>query len=290
MEWAYGITTVPERLSNVFPRTLASLKAGGFDQPRIFVDGASNSKAYDHFGLPITTRWPIIRTYGNWMLSMAELYIRNPRADRYALFQDDFVTCRNLRAYLTQLKYPTKGYFNLYSFPENEALASPKRFGFHLSNQKGKGAVALVFNREAVTILLQHHHIIAWPQRAKGWAKVDGAIVEAFRRINWKEFVHNPSLVQHTGAKSSMGSPVHPLSGTFPGEDFDALDFLSPDSVEGFAVDDWQIELDSLLRAKEEDAERLRATTDPAEISKLRRLLSQYESRIRRHHFKKRYL
>ena len=35
-----------------------------------------------------------IKTYGNWMLSMGGLYLREPDADRYAMFQDDMIRYR----------------------------------------------------------------------------------------------------------------------------------------------------------------------------------------------------
>src|SRR3954465_7467772 len=88
--WAYGITTVPERRYDLLPRTIHSLARGGFDLPRLFIDG--HEKSYHEWDtLPQTIRYPAIRTMGNWLLGLWELYIREPAADRYAIFQDDCV-------------------------------------------------------------------------------------------------------------------------------------------------------------------------------------------------------
>jgi len=232
VSWAYGVTTVPQRVDELLPRTLASLAAGGFDSPRLFVDGVKDATDYDKFGFNVTTRNPQIKVFGNWVLSMWELYLRDPDADRYALFQDDFVTCRNLRQYLEVCSYPAKGYWNLYTFPENEKLVEPGgSTGWFLSRQTGRGAVALVFNREAVVTLLEQPHIVRRSISAgrRRYRAVDGAIVESFRKVGWSEYTHNPSLVQHTGMKSTVrkdGIPEKWESKTFRGEDFDALELV----------------------------------------------------------------
>lgn len=57
--WSYGVTTVTERRDTLLPQTLASLKAAGWDNPRLFVDGVNGG--FDHFGLPVTYRDPADR-------------------------------------------------------------------------------------------------------------------------------------------------------------------------------------------------------------------------------------
>src|SRR3990172_9245840 len=122
MRWAYGITTVPNRIRDLLPRTIKSLAAAGFDQPRLFIDGARDVKNYAEWALPITCRYPGIKIYGNWVLGMMELFIREPGMDRYAMFQDDLVCCLNLKQYLSLCPYPNQGYLNLYNVPQNEEL------------------------------------------------------------------------------------------------------------------------------------------------------------------------
>jgi hypothetical protein len=152
-----------------------------------------------------------------------ELYTLNPHADRYAVFQDDFVTCLGLKDYLEVSEWPGPGYLNLYTFPENHRRVKDKSVGWHRSNQLGKGAVALVFNRDAVVALLSSQRLVERPQsKHRGWRYVDGGIVESFKQLDMSEYVHNPGLVQHTGTKSSMGNRRQPLSPSFPGESFDA--------------------------------------------------------------------
>ncbi len=240
MKWSYGVTTVPERRQDLLPQTLASLREGGFDSPRLFVDGHENySTSYlmqmyeSEFGLHTTCRSPRIRAFGNWLLALEELYIREPTAERYAIFQDDLITYKNLRQYLDRCKYPDKGYLNLYTFPSNQREQRGWYEGALLNSgpdkfQTGRGAVALVFNREAVQTLLMHQHMIERPTHAgEGHKRIDGGIVTAMNKAGWREFVHNPSLVQHTGKVSAIGNKPHPQSPSFRSEQFDALDLLA---------------------------------------------------------------
>lgn len=250
MKWSYGITTIPERIKTTFPITLDSLARAGFDKPRLFVDSCDVPSLYNSFGLEVTARYPTIRTYGNWFLTLVELYFREPHADRYAIFQDDFVTYNNLRAYLDACELPEKGYWNLYTFPPTHQLPPPDKIGWYASNQRGKSAVALVFNRHGVITLLGSLHMLERPQDVtptvvrpifqngkqvdtttnpwlKGQKSVDGGVCTAFEKATgWTEYVHNPSLTQHIGQQSSMQNREYPQAPTFRGEEFDSLNFL----------------------------------------------------------------
>lgn len=279
LEWAYGVTTVPKRRDSTLPVTLASLKKAGFDRPRLFVDGGYDSCSWEEeFGLDVTLRGgEPVRTFGNWVASLWELYCRFPQADRYAMFQDDFVTYAGLREYLDSCRYPGepaekpeprpdprptrrgkpipapkpskprihqlpgRGYWNLYTFPSNDehrvkaiqdrSLPADHR-GWYRSNQLGRGAVALVFNREAVIALLGSAHMADRPVHSdRGWRAVDGGIVTAMEKAGWSEYVHSPSLVQHIGDESSMGSRPQPKAKTFKGEGFDARSLNSTASL-----------------------------------------------------------
>jgi len=226
--WQYGVTTVPERLETLLPDTLKSLEVAGFPEPRLFVDGPYSSTA-KALGLPTTYRDPKVRAFGNWVLALWELYLRNPHADRYAIFQDDLVAYPHLREYLERSVYPHQhnnmqpGYWNLYTFPINLTLCPKDYIGWYPSDQCGKGAVGLVFCKDAVTTLLSQSHTVGRPQNIKrGHRAIDGGIVTAMRNARWREYVHNPSLVQHTGTESTLDNRQHDLADSFRGVDFDA--------------------------------------------------------------------
>lgn len=243
MKWAYGVTTVPERRDTLLEATLISLRMAGFDEPHLFVDGENNSLYWHRqFNLPTTCRWPRVRTVGNWVLGIYELYQLEPHADRYAMFQDDFVTYRNLRQYLEACPYISGTYLNLYTFSSNHAHCpyvnfkptdpGPRCTGWYKSNQLGRGAVALIFDRAALLSLLKASSLVDKPMHpTRGWRSVDGGIQTALVvGAKYKELVHNPSLVQHTGKVSSMGNKEHKQAEWFMGEGYDALELLKADT------------------------------------------------------------
>lgn len=258
LQWSYGVTTVSQRRRDLLPGTLASLASAGFDSPVLFVDGG-DADDYKGFRLDTVVRTRKLRTFGTWVSALWELYVRDPGADRYAVFQDDIVACVNLKRYINAAKYPEKGYLNLYTFPAQKDVApldsaGRVQVGFFEGMyvhpcenckgrggclnctkgsrderrlQKGLGAVALVFDREAAITLLSSRFMVERPlDRDRGHRAVDGGIVTAMNYAGYREFVHWPSLVQHVGIESSMGNMPHPTADSHPGPQFDALTLL----------------------------------------------------------------
>lgn len=232
MQWAVGVTTVVERICVLLPRTLESLRRGGFTSPRLFVDGCDDVNRYKHFGLELTVRIDRIRAWGNWWLALQELYIRHPEADRYFLAQDDIICCRNLRQYLETVPYPESCYQNLTLYPAN---ADSRKRGWYRAPSgdrikwRGLGAQALVFDRTAVLTLLgkEFMPLTMKPNRPDiRYHRIDGAVVSKLETFNIMEYVHNPSLVCHIGDESIIGNGRQPPTAAFVGEDFDALQLL----------------------------------------------------------------
>lgn len=233
MRWACGVTTVPSRRQYPLTKTLESVKAAGFLDLHLFVDGDDNGRSWQReFGCNVTCRMPRVHTYANWILSLAELYCRNAFADRYAIFQDDVILCKGVSQYMEKAALG-KHYWNLYTHPRSEGLK-----GWHEGDmisggepmQKGLGAAALVFTRDAVQLLLRSAHMVERPAtkgvdprgRPLANIKVDGAIVTVMNNNGYRELCHTPSLAQHIGLVSSMGSKRHAQAASFPGEHFDA--------------------------------------------------------------------
>lgn len=240
MRWAYGVMSVYNRRLTTLPRTLESLGAAGFDNPRLFVDGYHDSSIY----LPYqaTCHHPPLRPFGNWITALWELLIREPTAHRYAIFQDDVIAYKNLRQYL-EAWYPSQGYLNLFTFMENESLIQGKETGWYesgigkyaSSKQAGRGALGLVFNREAAMSVLSSPDIVMKPVNSDhGHRKIDGAVVTAMNAVGFMEYVHNPTLLQHIGEDSSIGNNWNPKTETgilgtarsWRGEWFDSLSLL----------------------------------------------------------------
>jgi hypothetical protein len=250
--FAFGITTIPERRTTTLPITLKSLVNAGFHDPILFIDDRDDGGwglEYDMVTAPLYLSLRKvyrtdgrIRAFGHWLLSLWELFIRNPHADLYALFQDDIIVSRNLRLYLDTITYPHRGYVNLYTMPSNQKIApdNGNKLGFYRSNQNGKSATALVFDKESIVPLLTSPHLIKKlrSRNHQAWKSIDGGVIQAFRDASpvghWHEYVHNPSLVQHIGDVSSLGNPSveslkdpnHWKAPSFRGEDFDCMSLL----------------------------------------------------------------
>lgn len=229
MIWSYGITTCAQRIDSTLPVTLRSLKNGGFDNPHLFIDGVSISEmALESNGLlerySIVVRSPAVKAFGNFILGLWELYLRRPEADRYAMFQDDMICCRNLRQYLETVNYPDHGYLNLYTAGVNVK----EKLGWSLSDQWGRGAVALVFDNATIRTFLGSEYMANHRRHHNGHKGIDKALIESAKRANYREWIHNPGLVQHLGQVSSIGNNLRQeiiTAPTFVGEEFDAMDF-----------------------------------------------------------------
>lgn len=229
MNWAYGVTTTPMRFAGLLPQSLGSLARAGFDRPHLFVDGCDDPAPYrQKFGLLVTPRpSPGVGNFGNWWSSMIELYCRNPKADRYVMFEDDVLCCQNLRQFLEQTELPD-GYWNLFTFPQNERVAPPKHRGWFPSNQRGLGAQGLMFDQKSIMDLLHAPLMVHHPLTSRGTKRIDGVITDAMHATGRIEHCHYPSLMQHVGIASSIpGNPRQPPAKSFPGEDFDCLSLLS---------------------------------------------------------------
>ena len=145
-----------------------------------------------------------MKVVGNFMLGLWELNVRRPKATHFAMFQDDIEVVPCLRKYLESCNYPKNGYWNLYTFKEN-AEYSNRKPGWRLSNQRGLGALGYVFDKETMIKVLTSRHMVCKPhgRGARSWKALDGGIVDGLRKQGCKEFIHNPSLVQHKGTQHS---------------------------------------------------------------------------------------
>lgn len=240
--WAYAVQTTAQRLTTLLPKTLTSLRLAGWEKPRLCVDAVRDPVPLEtEFGLEVTTHWPQIRAYGNWILGLGELLIRNPTADRFAIFQDDILAYPNLRQYLDSIPFPPRGYWNLYTATDNEQIIRGKPDGWYEAyelrtgtvyhgkrQQAGRGALGLVFNREGAWTLLTSNHAvrrIADPNR--GHRLIDGCVVESMNQSGWREFVHAPSLLQHAGrGVSTIGGTGHQIAESWRGDGYDAMQLL----------------------------------------------------------------
>jgi hypothetical protein len=176
-------------------------------------------------------------------MALVELYLRNPLADRFALFQDDLLAAKNLRGYLSHCEIPKMGYLNLYTAMFNEDLVKGKEERWHKSDQKGRGALAYVFDNDAVIAMLSAPHTWGKPRDllpyGRGYRNIDGGVITALTQAGYTEYVHNPTLVQHTGLNQTtigieegIQQQQYPTATTWRGEEWDAKSLLNGKAAE----------------------------------------------------------
>lgn len=294
MKWAYGVTTVKQRFETYLPRTLRSLAAAGFDNPRLFIDGPDRP----NLALEMTNRLPFVGIYANWVLSLTELVLRATDADFYALFQDDVIACIGLREYIEQVYPPTPYYLNLFTSFENDEVLKKQLWskGWHQAwaskngtvcpdgsiSQSGRGAVALVFTRPGALAFLRHRIALDHStDPVDGRCKVDGAVVESLCQSGFREWVHNPSLVQHIGGDLSTHTTVKwPLASTFPGETFDVRTLIHQDKPKLILRSEFVAEIERIKKSMRDDEVRLKRAMG-SRADKLREWLQTYADRLK---------
>lgn len=222
--WSYGVMACPARKSDLLVRTLNSLNKAGFSYPVIFLDDAPHIPSYFQC-CSVVRRNLSLGAFGNFVLGMWELYLRNPNADRYIMFQDDVVCYKNLRQYLEACNLLSLAYYNLYTWDVNIKRNMP---GWSLSDQMSRGALALMFGNQALRDLLACQSFIDHRKNChNGHKAIDKAILNSLiREKGYREFTHTPSLVQHTGFYSTIKNQSGHVSEVFNGEDFDAMSLL----------------------------------------------------------------
>lgn len=224
ISWIYGVTTVSQRRHDLLPKTLESLKNAGFPEPILFVDGG-NHEDYADLGLECVVRKSPVGSYANWAMAMTDLWFRSPTAQRYALFEDDILLCKNVRQYIDQVQMKEDTFLNLFEHPVLHDEQRNNGF-FHPENeQRCLGALSLVFGNVTMRRLLGDPEFFDRAIHKRNGQ--DGVVARCTKRLKIREMVHHPSLVQHAGKESIIGSNRWPyeetLSLSFVSSQFDAL-------------------------------------------------------------------
>jgi len=193
VRFAVGVTTAPRGV-DYLARTLASLKAAGWERPTVFAEPGSPIPA-GHCPGQVVQRDQSLGIFGNWRQSLLDLL--DGDAEAILLCQDDVVLCRGARARLERDLWPTPrtGCVSLY-------CGAPHATGRGLTRIRRKniwGACALVFPRDAAARLIDHRLVRNW-RRSK---KVDILVGSVLNALHLELWAYSPSLAQHVGAIST---------------------------------------------------------------------------------------
>lgn len=212
-DWSVGLTTCP-RQEPQLNRTLRSLAAAGFSSPVVFADEAPAEEITEEVR-DVVVRPQRLGAWGNWLLSLSELLLRDPHAGRYLIVQDDVLFARNLRQFLDRT---WKGdYLNLYTADRNKG-----GIGYHTASRRGLGALALAFSRKAALQITANQESYTRITKGElGTKNIDGAVWKRMNKHKHPEIVHSPSLTNHIGHTSTLHQKGIRTAGSFIGEGFD---------------------------------------------------------------------
>lgn len=205
MDWCVGMTTSP-RLTPTIQSSLRSVKQAGWPEIRIFAEPMA---ALPDINAPsaLSERDQKLGAFPNWYLGLTEMYLRNPRCEAYAMFQDDLLLAPSTRDYLENSLWPAPeiGVVSLYC-PSHDHQQDTVGFRPSTRGWKAWGALAYVFSNPGLRaflsdpVVLNHRH----HGPADGLRNIDSVVGSWCQRANLPYFVHIPSLVQHTGDTSTI--------------------------------------------------------------------------------------
>lgn len=203
--WAVGVTTAP-RPRPTLPRCLESLAEAGWERPRLFAEPGSEIPA-GYGSLPTSHRDSTLGAFPNWFLGLAELVMRQPRAQAYFLGQDDVIFSAGLRDYLERNLWPAPrvGVVSVYS-PSHYAQGKPAGFLVEDRGWDSWGALAYIFPNPSARALLSDPMVIDHRHHgpADGLRNIDSVVGLWCQRSGLPYFVHAPSLAQHIGETSTI--------------------------------------------------------------------------------------
>ncbi len=203
--WAVGVTTAP-RAQPTLGDCLTSLASAGWTDSRLFVDGPVDVPE-PFLALPRTERTPRIGAWPSYYLALAELLMREPRADAFLLVQDDVVFAPgfDVRSYLEEAFWPGKK-------PAIVSLLCPRPYTqtepgwYPLKEDWIWGAQAFVFSPLAARAFLADMSVVCHrdSRDRNPTADIDWCVGQWASRHKQPIFYPTPSLVQHVGQISSL--------------------------------------------------------------------------------------
>lgn len=205
--WSVGVTTAPRRQPTL-AECLASLRDAGWNRPHVFAEpGVDLPAGFEE--LPFSRRHATLGAFPNWYLALTEMFFSAPQVEAYFLCQDDVIFAQGLRDYLEWNLWPAPevGVVSVYC-PSHYAVGRSPGFCVEDYGDETWGALAYIFSNPSVRRFLAHplpldhrHH-----GRRKGLRQIDGIVGAWCRAEQLPYFVHNPSLAQHIGETSTLGS------------------------------------------------------------------------------------
>jgi hypothetical protein len=229
--WSVGITTAP-RKQNTLSMTLNSLKAAGWESPRLFAEPGTEIPP-EYQTLPLSERDEVMGAFPNWYLALTELVLRTPRAEAFMICQDDVLFSKNLRDYLELNLWPADqvGVVSIYC-PSHYQQTTNSGFIREDRGWSSWGALAYVFSNPSARSILSDPLVLNHRDfgPAEGLHNIDSVVGYWCERHQLPYYVHFPSLAQHIGEFSTI-YPRATASGKRMAHQFLDQVSISPDNT-----------------------------------------------------------
>lgn len=196
-KWAVGIITAP-RVEHTLYRTVQSLKAAGWDKGHVFSEPNNYLTTIPEYH--IVQRVSKLGIFGNWMLGLYELFIRNIDADAYLMIQDDIIVSPGTKKYLEESLWFNEDPHITCLFCPN-AIDNDENFGWRTSNSFSGGPTAIVMSHETVQTIITDILPLRFYaiQKSKKSSFDDLGIFHLMSRKGYKVYYPKPSLCDHIG-------------------------------------------------------------------------------------------
>lgn len=200
-KWAVGVITAP-RKHQTLVKTIKAIERAGWDNGVIFAEPGSCNDVKGNWAY--VNRYKKTGIFGNWMLGLYELFIRNIDADAFLMIQDDIVIAPDTRNYLDNALWFTESP-HLVSLFTLKAIDDNPECGWRSTTIYHGGPTAIVMSHETVQeiisslIPLRYYGI----QKQKGTSFDDLGIFALMAHKQWPVFYPKPSIGDHIGHQST---------------------------------------------------------------------------------------
>lgn len=241
---AVAITTAPRDGEFLLERCVKSLLSTGFNRPLVFAEPGSPTTHFIDSGAEIVQRTERLGEWNNWRRALEETLDRRPDADAIMTVQDDIYFCRNVRAWLDHILWPSAdcGVVHVYTskkygrYQPRGLTQLPVKLAVDMA-----GACAMVFPRHVAREIVDHAIMQGWrghtrdtitePEKMEGVDTYVGLALHDLQREVW---VHNPSMAEHDSLHSTLGhggSAGNRVGLDFPGVDADPFALFTPPAI-----------------------------------------------------------
>lgn len=239
LKWLVAVQACRRPQRQTIDRTLKTLALAGWPEPIVFWDGPLEEEARRRI-LAKAAQWGapdfVVRgrpagALASFGAIAAELAAREPEA-AHLIVQDDVALSANVRQYLDARGWPRDAVL-LKLFAPDETIAAAAEPGWTEIPEElhMRGAQALLFPPGELERLVASPHIL---NQRRGLIRgsshrtneaIDNVVARWAREAGGRQYVHNPSLAQHTAptADNSALGHVFPEASSWRGERFDCL-------------------------------------------------------------------